>query len=70
MSDKQKGKVKWFDVEKGFGFITNQANEDVFVHRSAVKTGSFVAFEVGESVSFNVETGINGGKNAVDVEAI
>lgn len=70
MSDKQTGKVKWFNGDKGFGFITNEADEDVFVHYSAIQTDGYRTLEAGQSVRFNVESSTKGIKTAVGVEVI
>lgn len=55
------GTVKWFDNKKGFGFIEpDEANEDVFVHYSAVDMEGFKTLEEGERVSFEVTQGQKG----------
>ena len=52
-----KGTVKWFNAEKGYGFITNDANgEDVFVHFSAIQVDGFKTLEEGQKVTFDVES--------------
>ena len=48
------GKVKWFNAEKGYGFITTDEGKDVFVHYSAIQTDGFKTFDDGEAVSFEV----------------
>ncbi|MDR0886322.1 MAG: cold-shock protein [Clostridiales Family XIII bacterium] len=51
------GTVKWFNAEKGFGFITNDANgEDIFVHFSAIQTDGFKTLDEGQKVTFDTET--------------
>lgn len=52
-----KGTVKWFNAEKGFGFITAETGEDVFVHFSEIKMNGFKVLQEGEKVQFDlVET--------------
>ena len=48
------GKVKWFNAEKGYGFITTDEGKDVFVHYSAIQTAGFKTLDDGEAVSFEV----------------
>ena len=55
-----KGKVKWFNAEKGFGFITGQDGKDVFVHFSAIQTDGFKTLEEGQAVNYDVEDGARG----------
>ncbi|CAG9612924.1 cold-shock protein [Bacillus sp. JJ864] len=61
------GQVKWFNNEKGFGFIEVPGENDVFVHFSAITTEGFKSLEEGEKVSFEVEDGNRGpqAKNVV-----
>ena len=56
----QTGTVKWFNAEKGFGFITGEDGEDVFVHFSAIQSDGFKTLEEGQSVTFDVEDGQRG----------
>ena len=49
------GTVKWFNAEKGFGFIEREAGDDVFVHFSAIQTDGFKTLEEGQSVEFDIE---------------
>lgn len=54
------GTVKWFDSAKGFGFITSDEGNDVFVHFSAILTDGFKNLEEGQKVSFEVVEGARG----------
>ncbi|MFB6466179.1 cold shock domain-containing protein [Cytobacillus sp. Hz8] len=60
------GKVKWFNAEKGFGFIESSEGTDVFVHFSAIQTEGFKTLEEGEAVSFEIVEG-NRGPQAANV---
>lgn len=60
------GKVKWFNSEKGFGFIEVEGQDDVFVHFSAIQGEGFKALEEGQSVSFEIVEG-NRGPQAANV---
>lgn len=62
-----KGTVKWFNSQKGFGFITNaETNEDVFVHFSGIASDGFKSLEDGQEVTFDITEG-NRGLQAVNV---
>ena len=56
----QNGIVKWFNADKGFGFITGSDDKDVFVHFSSIKTNGFKSLEEGQKVSYDVEQGNRG----------
>ena len=56
----EQGTVKWFNDAKGFGFITRQNGEDVFVHFSAISSNGFRSLQEGQAVSFNVTKGPKG----------
>ncbi|MGO4928928.1 cold-shock protein [Fundicoccus sp. Sow4_D5] len=60
------GTVKWFNADKGFGFIERDGADDVFVHFSAIQTDGFKTLEEGQAVTFDVEQG-NRGPQAVNV---
>ncbi|MBM4762056.1 cold-shock protein CspD [Bacillus sp. B15-48] len=62
----QNGKVKWFNNEKGFGFIEVEGGDDVFVHFSAIQGEGYKALEEGEEVSFEIVEG-NRGPQAANV---
>lgn len=53
----EKGKVKWFNAEKGYGFIERENGEDVFVHFSAIEMEGFKTLEEGQEVSFEIVQG-------------
>ncbi|MBD8027398.1 cold-shock protein [Ureibacillus sp. 179-F W5.1 NHS] len=54
------GTVKWFNSEKGFGFIEVEGGNDVFVHFSAIQGDGFKTLEEGQKVEFSVEEGNRG----------
>ena len=54
------GTVKWFNAEKGFGFITGQDGKDVFAHFSQIQKDGFKSLEEGQEVEFNVVDGQKG----------
>ncbi|HEY4659811.1 MAG TPA: cold-shock protein [Gemmatimonadaceae bacterium] len=55
-----KGKVKWFNDAKGYGFIEQEGGEDVFVHFSAISMEGFKTLAEGQPVEFEVKTGEKG----------
>lgn len=59
-----KGTVKWFNSEKGFGFITKEDGNDVFVHFSAIQGDGFKTLEEGQKVQFDVTQGTRGDQAA------
>ena len=54
------GKVKWFNADKGFGFITTDTGKDVFVHYTAIQTNGFRSLDEGQAVSFEITQGDRG----------
>jgi cold shock protein len=56
----QNGKVKWFNNEKGFGFIEVEGGDDVFVHFSAIQGNGYKSLEEGQEVSFEIVEGTRG----------
>lgn len=56
----EQGKVKFFNAEKGFGFIEREGQEDVFVHFSAIQSDGYKSLEDGQAVEFEVEEGDRG----------
>ncbi|MDQ0162796.1 cold-shock protein CspD [Bacillus alveayuensis] len=62
----QNGKVKWFNNEKGYGFIEVEGGDDVFVHFTAIQGEGFKSLEEGQAVSFEIVQG-NRGPQAANV---
>jgi CspA family cold shock protein len=60
MTEKETGTVKWFSEARGYGFISRDAQGDVFVHFSAIAGGGFRTLYEGQRVEFNVEQGPKG----------
>ena len=54
------GEVKWFNADKGFGFIERENGNDVFVHYSAIESDGFKTLDEGQTVSFDVVEGSKG----------
>lgn len=61
-----KGTVRWFNAEKGYGFISVEGGEDVFVHFSAIQGDGFKTLEEGQAVEFEITDG-NRGPQAANV---
>ncbi|RMG84323.1 MAG: cold shock domain-containing protein [Chloroflexi bacterium] len=61
MSERSRGTVKWFNADKGYGFIHNDAaNADIFVHYSAIQGNGYRSLEEGEAVQFDITVGAKG----------
>jgi CspA family cold shock protein len=69
MSDRMTGTVKWFNNDKGFGFIEREGGEDVFVHFSSIRGEGFKSLQDGQQVEFTLGEGQKG-PQALDVTAI
>lgn len=63
------GKVKWFNSEKGYGFITTEEGNDIFAHFSQIQKDGFKTLEEGEAVSFEVVDGEKG-PQATNIEVL
>ena len=61
------GTVKWFNEQKGYGFVETEDGKDVFVHFSGIKTEGFKTLHEGQAITFDIEEGEKGPK-AVNVE--
>ena len=64
------GTVKWFNPEKGYGFISQADGEDLIVHFSEIKMDGYKTLDEGQRVSFEVTTGQNGKLQASDVHKL
>ncbi len=60
----EKGKVKWFNAEKGFGFIEREGGTDVFVHFSAIAMDGYKTLQEGTEVQFDIVEGMKGAQAA------
>ena len=69
MSERETGTVKWFNDSKGFGFISRDSGDDVFVHFSAIQGGGFRSLQENQRVEFSVEQGPKGPR-AANVKAL
>jgi CspA family cold shock protein len=63
------GTVKWFNAEKGFGFISQDDGNDVFVHHSEIEASGFRSLDEGQRVQFEIRQG-NKGQQATGVRAV
>ena len=64
------GKVKWFNADKGYGFIEREGGDDLFVHFSEIQSEGFKTLDEGQAVSFTEATGQNGKKQATQVRPV
>ena len=69
MSNKMTGLVKWFNPEKGFGFIEQENGGDVFVHFSGIASDGYKTLEEGQKVTFEITEGQRGDQ-AVNVQTV
>ncbi len=71
MGEREKGKVKWFNNTKGFGFIEREGAQDIFVHYSAIKSEGYRTLKEGQLVEFTVGQGAKGpqAEDVVPVDA-
>ena len=60
MSERVQGTVKWFNAGKGYGFISRDGGDDVFVHYSAIESAGYRSLDEGQRVEFSVEHGPKG----------
>jgi len=60
VSDRETGTVKWFNESKGYGFISREGRDDVFVHYSAIQSEGYKSLNEGQRVEFSVEQGPKG----------
>jgi len=60
VNNREIGTVRWFNGSKGYGFISREGDDDVFVHYSAIQMGGFKVLEEGQRVEFSVEQGAKG----------
>jgi CspA family cold shock protein len=69
VSEKEIGTVKWFNDAKGYGFISREGSDDVFVHHTAIQMDGFKSLSEEQQVEFSVEQG-DKGLQAVDVRPV
>jgi cold shock protein len=65
-----RGKVKWFNDQKGFGFISSEDGKDIFVHHSVIEGQGFHTLEDGELVDYEFESGPKGAKATIVRRAV
>ena len=64
------GKVKWFNADKGYGFIEREDGDDLFVHFSEIQSEGFKSLDEGQAVSFDTGTGKNNKPQATNVRVL
>ena len=64
------GTVKWFNADKGYGFISREDGDDLFVHFSEIQMDGFKTLDEGQKVTFDVTTGQNGKSQASNVKKV
>ncbi|MDF1541985.1 MAG: cold-shock protein [Anaerosomatales bacterium] len=64
------GTVKWFNADKGYGFISHDEGDDVFVHYSEIQGEGFKSLDEGQAVAFEITTGQNGKLQASNVRKL
>jgi len=64
------GKVKWFNADKGYGFIERADGDDLFVHFSEIQSEGFKSLDEGQAVSFDTGTGKNNKPQATNVRVL
>jgi len=65
-----RGKVKWFNPDKGYGFVEQESGEDLFVHFSEIQGEGFKTLEEGAEVEFDIAQGQNGRMQATNVRKV
>ncbi len=60
MAERENGTVKWFNDKKGYGFISREQGEDIFVHYSSIESSGFRTLQEGQKVEFDVVDGQKG----------
>ena len=68
--DMAKGTVKWFNPDKGYGFISREDGDDLFVHYSEIQMDGFKTLDEGQAVEFDITTGQNGKLQASNVRKL
>jgi CspA family cold shock protein len=68
MSQQVEGTVKWFNDEKGFGFIEQEGGKDVFVHVSALERAGLTSLNDDQEVTFEIESGRDGRESAANLQ--